>query len=855
MAHKRPRLDSCESVSDLEPDESDWHCVLTLPCETLSVHEAPEDICCGLLQVHPERLSVYHHGKQYNIPPATHWPLNSLCNVPNDWPFRMYCYFYVDSQNMVHVRYLELWLHDEQFSKTMNEHGTVSKEVALTRFFRSSMSNCLGSTQCVELLEHKTDCEANESADSQTVCTNNNTTWNEQFPLYHHQQQTVNWMAGIEHKTATNQAWIQADLTCVPVGHTGWVYNRSKDIFVSIDPENHRLTPISYRGGILGDAPGTGKTATILALMARDHEPPATRYPDMSCLIDGDTFFPSRATLIVVPQNLPQMWEEQIAKFLTIPGLRITKLLSHADLERATEEDLTDSDIILTTYWFLRTKKYDMLVEQRVREALNDYDSQPYLMVQPHVLRTATRAARQSGIWPCPLLQSCWFKRIVYDDVEHIFVSGNQRRSVRNIPRFHGESIWGLTNSLDIGPEGFLSDYCSVFNCEPLYWTPSLIQTIVETCFRHYSLQPVVPIETHVHRIPLSTQEHRLWQFYSQDMMLPLSEQIQLCCYFNLPADHGRANDTIRLERLDTIIRTIKEDKQRRLHNAQRTLEIQRETEKALRKKLRQDRVLEQTIRDRPDREEFIQCQQRIEKNIDRLEKMLEAISKTLLVTENLNKSLSYFENVAESVSMHSGLCPICYECEADVITTCGHTFCRPCLMMNLRNQHRCPLCQGNLTSHDAFQIMRSRIDVYGSKLVHLLNFIHATLEQHEKIVIYCQYVPLIRVLRTILQEQDIRTGSVSGNTNCRQSALSKFAAGNIDVLLIHLASISSGMNLQEANHIVFLHALVGDCSQLEKQAIAQVHRPQQTKTVHVHWFIAEQTIEDSLFASRTAHT
>ena len=73
--------------------------------------------------------------------------------------------------------------------------------------------------------------------------------------------------------------------------------------------------------------------------------------------------------------------------------------------------------------------------------------------------------------------------------------------------------------------------------------------------------------------------------------------------------------------------------------------------------------------------------------------------------------------------------------------------------------------------------------------------------------------------------------------------------------LLCSLGKQAAGTNLQVANHIVFVHPLLGRSDRQigawEAQAIGRCHRPGQQKRVEVHRFIAVNTLEAVLHSER----
>lgn len=73
---------------------------------------------------------------------------------------------------------------------------------------------------------------------------------------------------------------------------------------------------------------------------------------------------------------------------------------------------------------------------------------------------------------------------------------------------------------------------------------------------------------------------------------------------------------------------------------------------------------------------------------------------------------------------------------------------------------------------------------------------------------------------------------------------------GEIDLLLVHPASVGHGLNLQYGGSIIVWYTLPNWNLELYQQANARLHRQGQTKPVRIYHIIAEGTIDEDVMQS-----
>lgn len=170
------------------------------------------------------------------------------------------------------------------------------------------------------------------------------------WPLHDSQRRTVWWMASREGIAVPGFAETDTAFPgFVSVQRLSRRLGKS-DVRVQLKLERYFA---QAKGGLLADAVGYGKTASVLALIALSRptcpaKPPTDQAPRIG----------SRATLVLVPSNLFEQWQNEIKKFLS-ESTKVVSIATIADLRKATVGQLQSADIVLVSCRLLVSKKYE----------------------------------------------------------------------------------------------------------------------------------------------------------------------------------------------------------------------------------------------------------------------------------------------------------------------------------------------------------------------------------------------------------------------------------------------------------------------------------------------------------------
>lgn len=254
--------------------------------------------------------------------------------------------------------------------------------------------------------------------------------------------------------------------------------------------------------------------------------------------------------------------------------------------------------------------------------------------------------------------------------------------------------------------------------------------------------------------------------------------------------------------------------------------------------------------------------------NLDSSKKEELIIKKNELTQDliNFNTKLNIFNNIQQQIEDTED-CPICMVELKDLtktMTPCGHLYCANCI--NHMKQHssnnfiKCAICRHPFQLND-LSIIKDKPDnnhdtsqnVLGTKLEYLLNLVKNIIQNsNDKIIIFSQWDNFIKLVSKVFTTHNINNIFINGSVNTVSSKIKKFKLDNtLNVVFISSDKSPSGLNLQEASHIILLDSLNTEKSNaiaIEEQAIARAVRIGQTKQVQVKRLIMRNTIEHDFY-------
>ncbi|KAK5711670.1 hypothetical protein LTR17_018305 [Elasticomyces elasticus] len=199
----------------------------------------------------------------------------------------------------------------------------------------------------------------------------------------------------------------------------------------------------------------------------------------------------------------------------------------------------------------------------------------------------------------------------------------------------------------------------------------------------------------------------------------------------------------------------------------------------------------------------------------------------------------------------------------------CGHLVCKSCYG-RLREMHstHCPEADCSCSMEDYHLLWKSKmgdLDVtqstpYGAKLDKAMDLIAHIRGKHEQVVLFIQYATQFDEVARALKDRQLPSLLVK-DTGKAAAQVKQFQEDRDSTLIVLNASdeTAAGLNLQNANHVIFLSPLLRDTQYAYEATMAQgvgrVRRHGQTRQIFVHRIVALNTIDVDILEHRERRT
>jgi superfamily II DNA or RNA helicase len=137
--------------------------------------------------------------------------------------------------------------------------------------------------------------------------------------------------------------------------------------------------------------------------------------------------------------------------------------------------------------------------------------------------------------------------------------------------------------------------------------------------------------------------------------------------------------------------------------------------------------------------------------------------------------------------------------------------------------------------------------DSVSGKTDTLFELLEPLLAEGQKVLLFSQFVQMLRLLEAECKARQIPTHILTGETKERQQVVQTFQTDqNASVFLLSLRAAGTGLNLTTASYVVLYDPWWNPA--VEAQAIDRSHRIGQTRTVIAYKLIAPGTVEEKIY-------
>ena len=137
--------------------------------------------------------------------------------------------------------------------------------------------------------------------------------------------------------------------------------------------------------------------------------------------------------------------------------------------------------------------------------------------------------------------------------------------------------------------------------------------------------------------------------------------------------------------------------------------------------------------------------------------------------------------------------------------------------------------------------------DTSSGKTETLLELLDPLLADNQKVLVFSQFVQMLKILEKECQQRNISTHILTGETKDRQEVVNAFQNDpNGSVFLLSLRAAGTGLNLTTASYVILYDPWWNPA--VEAQAIDRSHRIGQTRTVNAYRLIAPGTVEEKIW-------
>ncbi len=635
---------------------------------------------------------------------------------------------------------------------------------------------------------------------------------------YQYQINNINWMISVEKMPVFKFEYLKIkhvlhnnDYYIDPVSNI--LYDK-----ISLWNDKNKVETMNFKGGVICDEVGLGKTFSVVCLVASDKQ---YTQPKQKIVVRKVTSISKvNSTLVVCPRRLVGQWKSEIHKYVGTSSLKVLEISTMAHVKKYMHniEDL-DVDIVISSYSLLSNKNYHAFKGKK----LNSFN----------------------------------WKRLIIDEGHEVLVSDIKkvgpksiRDSILDLQALNKWVVSGtpLSNGVDSlnGILSFLTGNKIIVN-----HTDNLSQNnvnkLVSILFKRHDKESIKqevvipPVKMQVKMLDFTATEREIYNSCTDQ-----TRQLKLCTNIMVSEIDSKiiGGNPISINQINQAMSSHHEAHAKISNNIINNYESEISE-------------LEDELSNNIPADEKSKIKAKINYRYDQIEKHSELIlfhnSKVSLFTSFNIQSVLHKKCIITGTILKN--------CNKIAITTSGMVYSSEGINLLFTNKKtiNCPVTRKTLYLSDITFIDPNKqtsqqselVNKWGTKMGCMIETLFAVFKENKnnQIIIFSQWTKMLDLVSVVLNDSCIKHVFCKGNVHMMSKSISKFKTDpSYKVILLSSENCSSGSNLTEASHIFLLDSMNSDRDNaiaIEEQAIARSVRLGQVNSVIVTKFIMRNTIEE----------
>lgn len=384
--------------------------------------------------------------------------------------------------------------------------------------------------------------------------------------LYDYQAKTLTWMRRIESGDIKIKYYKDYYYGLIdPDTGSPFCYISSRDVeetaktlanyHIYQDPPDF-YKEFKINGGLLGDIMGNGKTVTGIAHIYSTQVRTSREqsYPTLTKGIEQDVYLPSRATLILCPNNIIDQWYNEFVKCLGpivnskdgYNGYRVIKIATMHHLNCLSHADIINADAIIVTYNMMTNTnhigkgftKENGFSEQYAEQMLAKSSIPEICCDAPHTWNVS-HLKELERVLPKKLLYLYKWNRVIHDEFHEVINTKTRTNSLLFIIKslLKARFYWGFSGSSILDNENILMNLPYLLHFED-DWSEVLPMTGInktlffDKCVIKNTKRILPPLRYEKISVKASEEEKMLYK--AMAVYSCTEDQVRFACYHNL---------------------------------------------------------------------------------------------------------------------------------------------------------------------------------------------------------------------------------------------------------------------------------------------------------------------------------